>query len=196
MPIAGRASSASHDQSRTWRRGWRCRRGRGLWGRALRGERLSRVQKGDAKVNDLHTLKGRCILTCRFSTKLKPPIRVLIDMCCSSDGLDSSGWDKTLFGCLLFCYCFEVGIRCVFPTDTVPCNYSIGSYGVLQQLGTLLQIICSAFFTRYPIQKLAFMLKNRVSPHLQLFMRVGMFLNGFIKLFTKVDHNPDEFVGL
>lgn len=140
-------------------------------------------------------------------------------MCCSSDGLDSSGWDKTLFGCLLFCYCFEVGIRCVFPTDTVPCNYSIGSYDVLQQssivgqyhsqhdnnrrgwnedsLGTLLQIICSAFFTRYPIQKLAFMLKNRVSSHLQLFMRVGMFLNGFIKLFTEVDHrNPDEFVGL
>lgn len=42
--------------------------------RMLKGKVMEAYQKGDAKVNDLHTLKGRCILTCRFSTKLKPPI--------------------------------------------------------------------------------------------------------------------------
>ena len=42
--------------------------------RMLKVKEMVDNQKGDAKVNDLHTLKGRCILTCRFSTKLKPPI--------------------------------------------------------------------------------------------------------------------------
>ena len=90
----------------------------------------------------------------------------------------------------VFCSSLQSSVNTTVNTTIIEGGWNEDS------LGTLLQIICSAFFTRYPIQKLAFMLKNRVSPHLQLFMRVGMFLNGFIKLFTEVDHNPDEFVGL
>lgn len=145
-------------------------------------------------------------------------------MCDASDRLKSSGWDESLFRSLLFCDCFEVGIRRVFATHTVPRDYSIGPYDVLQQtpiarqhqshfggkrmweergrlgeydsLGTLLKIFCSTFFTGYPIQKLTLMFENRVSSLFQLFMCVGMFLYWFIKHFTEVDHwNPDEFVG-
>lgn len=54
-------------------------------------------------------------------------------MCDASDRLKSSGWDESLFKSLLFCDCFEVSIRRVFATHTVPRDYSIGPYDVLQQ---------------------------------------------------------------
>lgn len=146
-------------------------------------------------------------------------------MCDASDRLKSSGWDESLFRSLLFCDCFEIGIHRVFTTHTIPRNYSIGPYDVLQQtpiarehqshfgskrmweerrsvgrvrhsLGTLLKIFCSTFFTGYPFQKPTLMFENRVSSLFQLFICVGMFLYWFIKFFTEVDHwNPDEFVG-